>query len=106
MQKKIISVLIILLLTQAATAEVISHYFSAIDKTTLLLLRWTAIAGLLLYGIRKKSLTTWILISMIVGAEVGHDFPETAIQLRVLSQIFLRMIKTIIAQLLFGTLVV
>jgi proton glutamate symport protein len=68
--------------------------------------RWLFIAGLGVYGIRKRSLTTWILISMVVGAEFGHDLPAQAIQLRVLSQVFLRMIKTIIAPLLFGTLVV
>ena len=68
--------------------------------------RWIAIAGLGVYAVRRRSLTTWILVSMIVGAEVGHDWPEAGVSLRVLSQIFLRMIKTIIAPLLFGTLVV
>ena len=68
--------------------------------------RWIAIAGISVHGCRRRSLTTWILIAMIVGAEVGHDWPEFAVSLRVLSQIFLRMIKTIIAPLLFGTLVV
>jgi proton glutamate symport protein len=68
--------------------------------------RWLVIGGLVLYALRRRSLTTWILISMAVGAEIGHDWPHVAIQLRVLSQIFLRMIKTIIAPLLLGTLVV
>jgi proton glutamate symport protein len=68
--------------------------------------RWLAIAGISVHGCRRRSLTTWILIAMIVGAEIGHDWPEFAVSLRVLSQIFLRMIKTIIAPLLFGTLVV
>jgi proton glutamate symport protein len=68
--------------------------------------RWLLIGGLVLYALRRRSLTTWILISMAVGAEIGHDWPQVAIQLRVLSQIFLRMIKTIIAPLLLGTLVV
>src|SRR5258708_27342107 len=68
--------------------------------------RWLVIGGLVLYAWRRRSLTTWILISMAVGAEIGHDWPHVAIQLRVLSQIFLRMIKTIIAPLLLGTLVV
>jgi proton glutamate symport protein len=68
--------------------------------------RWIAIAGICVHGVRRRSLTTWILVSMIVGAEIGHDWPQVAVSLRVLSQIFLRMIKTIIAPLLFGTLVV
>jgi proton glutamate symport protein len=68
--------------------------------------RWLFILGLALFALRRRSLTTWILVSMAVGAEIGHDWPAFAIQLRVLSQIFLRMIKTIIAPLLLGTLVV
>jgi proton glutamate symport protein len=43
---------------------------------------------------------------MIVGVGVGYDFPEVSKNLKVLSDIFLRLIKTIIAPLLFGTLVV
>ena len=43
---------------------------------------------------------------MLLGAEIGHDFPNVATHLRVLALIFLRLIKTIIAPLLFGTLVV
>jgi proton glutamate symport protein len=68
--------------------------------------RWIAIAGLGVYAVRRRSLTTWILVSMVVGAEIGHDWPDVAVSLRVLSQIFLKMIKTIIAPLIFGTLVV
>ncbi|HEU0092146.1 MAG TPA: cation:dicarboxylase symporter family transporter [Vicinamibacteria bacterium] len=68
--------------------------------------RWLAIAGVSAYAWRRRSLTTWILVSMIVGAEIGHDWPAVGVNLRVLSQVFLRMIKTIIAPLIFGTLVV
>ena len=49
----------------------------------------------------------WTLLGQqAVGAEIGHDWPAVGISLRVLSLVFLRMIKTIIAPLLFGTLVV
>jgi proton glutamate symport protein len=78
----------------------------ALPETVLAGARWIAIGGFVFYAWRRKSLTTWILISMIVGAEVGHDFPEFAVQLQLLSKIFLRLIKTIIAPLLFATLVV
>jgi proton glutamate symport protein len=71
-----------------------------------LVARWVAIAGLGAYGVHRRSLTAWILISMVVGAEIGHDWPAVGTSLRLLSQIFLRMIKTIIAPLLFATLVV
>jgi proton glutamate symport protein len=42
---------------------------------------------------------------MVVGIEIGLDFPEFSQNLKILSQIFLRLIKSIIAPLLFGTLV-
>ena len=69
-------------------------------------LRWLVVTGLILLAVRRRSLTTWILVSMVAGATFGHDFPQTAIQLRILSQIFIRLIRTIIAPLLFATLVV
>ncbi|HTQ80223.1 MAG TPA: cation:dicarboxylase symporter family transporter, partial [Thermoanaerobaculia bacterium] len=68
--------------------------------------RWGALAILVAYAAVRRSLTTWILVSMLLGAEIGHDFPAFAVNLRVLSKIFLQLIKTIIAPLLFGTLVV
>jgi proton glutamate symport protein len=70
------------------------------------LLRWLAIAALVAVVARRRSLTAWILVSMVVGAEVGHDFKNVAVQLRILSQIFLRLISTIVAPLIFATLVV
>jgi proton glutamate symport protein len=76
------------------------------NETLMLAIRWIAIAGLAIYATRRRSLTTWILVAMAAGAEIGHDWPTFGIQLRVLSKIFLRMIKTVIAPLLFGTLVV
>jgi proton glutamate symport protein len=68
--------------------------------------RWLAIAALVAYAAVRRSLTTSILVGMLVGAEIGHDWPAAGINLRVLSQIFLRLIKTIVAPLLFATLVV
>jgi proton glutamate symport protein len=53
-----------------------------------------------------KSLTAWILIAMIAGAGIGHTWPAAAEHLRLLSVIFLNLIRTIIAPLLFSTLVV
>src|SRR5262245_23401575 len=72
----------------------------------MLFVRWLAIAALAVWAARRKSLTIWILLAMVIGAEVGHDFPDVAVALRVLSQIFLRLIRTIVAPLLFATLVV
>lgn len=56
--------------------------------------------------LKKISFTQWIIISMILGVFIGWMFPEVALQLKVLSNIFIRMIKSIIVPILFGTLVV
>jgi proton glutamate symport protein len=61
---------------------------------------------LFVHAFRKKSLTTWILVCLVAGAEFGYDVPSVAKNLQVLSDIFLRLVKTIIAPLLFSTLVV
>ena len=42
---------------------------------------------------------------MLLGGEIGLDWPQVAEHLRVLSDIFLRLIKVIVAPLIFGTLV-
>jgi Na+/H+-dicarboxylate symporter len=54
---------------------------------------------------RRISLTRWILLTMAVGALIGWQFPELSQNLRVLSTIFLRMIKSIVAPIIFATLV-
>ncbi len=66
------------------------------------------VAGLLLTAIwtlRRRSLTPWIFWSMLAGVELGLDLPHAAIACRVFSDIFLRLIKSIVAPLIFGTLV-
>ena len=55
---------------------------------------------------RRPSLTTWILIAIVVGGAFGYFFPTAATELRILSTIFIRLIRTIVAPLLFATLVV
>ena len=82
------------------------YSFWNLYETALIISRWATMILLIWYAFRKKSLTTWILISMVVGAEFGHDLPSAAIHLNLISKIFLNMVKTIIAPLLFATLVV
>jgi proton glutamate symport protein len=69
-------------------------------------LRWIFLLAALYFAYRRRSLTVWILVAILLGAEIGHDWPGVAINLRVLGQIFLNLIKTIVAPLLFATLVV
>jgi len=56
--------------------------------------------------LRKISLTYWIIISMIIGVFVGWALPEQSQNLKVISNVFLRMIKCILVPLVFSTLVV
>ncbi len=71
-----------------------------------LILRWAAIALIAAYATSRRSLTGWIFVGLLAGAELGHDWPGVAVKLQLLGTIFLRLIKVIIAPLLFGTLVV
>jgi Na+/H+-dicarboxylate symporter len=71
-----------------------------------LILRWLAILLIAAYATSRRSLTGWIFVGLLAGAELGHDWPGVAINLQLLGTIFLRLIKVIIAPLLFGTLVV
>ncbi len=94
-------------ITLAALAAALSTTgVASVPPQLLIASRWLVIAALVAYALKRRSLTTWILVSMVVGAEIGHDLPAVAVNLRTLSLVFLRMIKTIIAPLLFATLVV
>ncbi|HWO39796.1 MAG TPA: cation:dicarboxylase symporter family transporter, partial [Candidatus Acidoferrum sp.] len=70
------------------------------------ILRWIAIILFSGYALERRSLTVWIFLGIVAGAEFGYDWPGAAVPLQVLGTIFLRLIKVIIAPLLFGTLVV
>src|SRR5215469_1775032 len=80
-------------------------YGLSVPAGALVALRWIALAAFVGYAAACRSLTVWILVAMLVGVEMGHDAPAFSVKLRFLSQIFLRLIRTIIAPLLFGTLV-
>jgi proton glutamate symport protein len=55
--------------------------------------------------LKKPSLTTWIFIGMAAGVLIGALWPDFGRQLQPASNMFLRLIKSIIAPLLFATLV-
>ena len=55
---------------------------------------------------KKNRLTLYIFIGMGLGLLVGALYPQAGEALRPLSVIFIRLIKSIIAPLIFGTLVV
>jgi proton glutamate symport protein len=91
----------------AAVLWAVNHYAGAVlNAQFLAVTRWIALAAFCAYAWTRRSLTTWIMVGIFVGAEFGHDFPRLAKELQVLSGIFLRLIRTIIAPLIFSTLVV
>ncbi len=56
-------------------------------------------------SVKRISLTAWILIALVAGVAFGWVLPRQGMALAILGSIFLRLIKSIIAPLLFGTLV-
>jgi proton glutamate symport protein len=68
-------------------------------------LRWVGLLLLVYVCVLKRSLTYWIFFAMLFGLELGLDTPQFALHLRVFSDIFLRLIKVIVAPLILGTLV-
>jgi proton glutamate symport protein len=56
--------------------------------------------------LRRISLTGWIFIGMVVGILVGWLAPGFAADLKPLSTVFLRLIKSVVVPIIFGTLVI
>jgi proton glutamate symport protein len=68
-------------------------------------LRWVGVVLLMGFAAVRRSITVWIVVAMVVGVEVGLDAPKIALNLRFLSDIFLRLIKAIVGPLILGTLI-
>ena len=58
-------------------------------------------------ALKRLSLTAWIFVAMLLGVALGGGYPEVAKAdwMAALANVFLRLIKSIIAPLIFGTLV-
>jgi len=67
--------------------------------------RWTTALVLIINALARKNLTTWIITCMILGVFVGVDFPNAAVALQPLSKGFIKLVKTIVAPIIFATLV-
>src|SRR5215471_19372758 len=97
----------LLLAGLAALLWALARYTGAqIPHVALLTVRWAALLAFCGYAFARRSLTAWIFAGMIVGASIGYDWPNVAKNLQVLSSIFLNLIRTIVAPLIFGTMVV
>jgi proton glutamate symport protein len=63
-------------------------------------------ALLVLLGVtaKRNTLTAWTFFAILAGAELGADAPQVAVHLHVLAEIFLRLVRLIVAPLILGTL--
>ena len=68
-------------------------------------LRWFALALAVPVALRRRSLLLWTFFAMLVGAELGVDAPHLAAQTHFIGDIFLRLIRMIVAPLIFGGIV-
>jgi proton glutamate symport protein len=66
--------------------------------------RWIGIAAFLLFVVRRPSMMTWTFLAMLAGVELGIDAPHVAAQVRLPGDLFLRLIRMIVAPLLFATI--
>jgi proton glutamate symport protein len=106
MKNKLLAVWVVAAAVAIAASLLTGWGVVYVPAVVLVSLRWAAIALIAAYATSRRSLTGWIFVGLLAGAELGHDWPGVAVKLQLLGTIFLRLIKVIIAPLLFGTLVV
>ena len=68
-------------------------------------LRWGGLALFAPFAVRRRSLLVWTFYAMLIGAVLGVDAPHFAAQTQFLGEIFLRLIRMIVAPLIFGGIV-
>lgn len=69
-----------------------------------IVLRLLALCLCLTATVLRSSLLSWTLLAMLGGIELGLDAPEVAAQSRFLGDLFLRLVRMIVAPLLFATI--
>jgi proton glutamate symport protein len=86
-------------------AGALAQHFAPASRSADLAVRLVALILFAWACLRRRSLTGWILLGMIAGLELGVDAPHAALASRFLSDIFLRLIRLIVAPLILGTLI-
>ena len=84
----------------------IESMLPGVDPVAFKMIRYLLIAYLFLISFKRKKLSLWIFSSMILGIEVGMDFPAFGLEMERFGKIFLRLVKSLVAPLIFATLVV
>lgn len=106
MKQNRVGLITLLFITIAALLGVLKD-FNIVDvpDNVMMAVRWLLAIELVVYAIFRKNLTTWILVCMVLGVFVGIDYPHVAVALQPLSKGFIKLVKTIVGPILFGTLV-
>jgi len=106
MKSRLLAAAIVAATCAIAVSLLASAQIVALPALATALSRWVAIVLIAALATSQRSLTTWIFVGLLAGAEFGHDWPFRRGQLATPRHDFLRLIKVIIAPLLFGVLVV
>jgi proton glutamate symport protein len=104
-KKKLEAVLLTAALVSFTLGVLAARFSPSIMPQVGTVLRWVADFLLAVTAVRRRTLTPWIFVAMAAGAEIGFDAPAFAVNLRVFSDIFLRLIKAIVAPLILATLI-
>jgi proton glutamate symport protein len=84
----------------------LENYLTNIPGVFFQVLRFLGLGLLLVISYKRKKMSLWIFAAMIAGIEVGIDFAGFALEMERFGKIFLRLIKSLVAPLIFATLVV
>ncbi|QYN51410.1 dicarboxylate/amino acid:cation symporter [Apibacter sp. ESL0404] len=99
------NILPFIFITITGALYLVNFFFGVIPENLFFACRWLFIISIIIFAFKKKNLTIWIFVALLVGACLGYDFPGVSGKLDILSKVFLKLIKTIIAPLIFATLV-
>jgi proton glutamate symport protein len=72
---------------------------------TAVALRWLGFALFVPFAVRRRSLLLWTFFAMAAGAVLGVDAPHVAAGIRFFGDLFLRLVRMIVAPLIFGGIV-
>lgn len=106
MLKTKIGFISIICVTLALLITLLREFFNVgIAAEVMIATRWIVAVVLIFNAFVRKNLTTWILTCMVLGIFIGIDFPNAAMALQPFSKGFIKLVKTIVAPIIFGTLV-
>lgn len=106
MKKSKLGLIALILITIAVIITLLNQFdVVKVSEPIMMAIRWVVGVVLIAFALVRKNLTTWILVSMMIGMFIGIDFPNVASALHPLSKGFIKLVKTIVGPILFGTLV-